>query len=482
MTTTTETKTTSGLERAKATFVSKMCKAEKCGECDPDHGRWPCTHDCHKEGEGTDGAPVEAMAGDATETPAEVQDQLTPADDAPEPAPRQEGQGDEGSPAVAAPDGPVPTSPALADLDEAGARDLTDRIRDAAESTFRLLREAHDRRAWAALGYASYVDYAHAEFGMAKTHAYQLLNQARVVEAIEEAAGDSADAENVHISEAAARDIKPVLPDVVEDVREQVAAGTEPAEAVKKAVDKARADKPKPEGRYAAEERKAKEKRAKAVAKLKAAGVHIVESSKGEQMLAVEGAFAKVGVAIDPKDHAGEPCHAATVGWKGEITYLCLDRESHGPGGTSALRAPNIKTTGAMRDANDEQRQAFVHDLVFRPFSPSSDTFVLKATLLNGYDVMVDLAINWLDIDPGDFEAESANEALFAWAELAPDNGRRALYAIALAICEPLLAGEQDGRFWGSDAELVKAYLEHLEEQGYEITAIDREALDDEAE
>lgn len=108
-TTTTETKAAGGLQRAMATFVSKKCKAERCGECNPDEGRWPCTHDCHKEGIGADDAPVEAMAGDATETPAEVQDQLTPADDAPESIPDEQVQGDEGSLAVAAPDGPAPT-------------------------------------------------------------------------------------------------------------------------------------------------------------------------------------------------------------------------------------------------------------------------------------------------------------------------------------------------------------------------------------
>jgi len=46
---------------------------------------------------------------------------------------------------------------------ESEARELTHQIRDAAETIHRLVLRVHDERAWAALGYDSWGDYADAE-------------------------------------------------------------------------------------------------------------------------------------------------------------------------------------------------------------------------------------------------------------------------------------------------------------------------------
>ena len=45
--------------------------------------------------------------------------------------------------------------PEASPLSESEARSLTDRIRQSATDTFRLLLEAHERKAWQALGYES---------------------------------------------------------------------------------------------------------------------------------------------------------------------------------------------------------------------------------------------------------------------------------------------------------------------------------------
>lgn len=72
---------------------------------------------------------------------------------------------------------------------EAEARALTDEIKGSVERTWLLLSNAHERKAWAALGYGSWRDYAMAEFGLSQSHAYRLLDAARVVREIEAAAG-----------------------------------------------------------------------------------------------------------------------------------------------------------------------------------------------------------------------------------------------------------------------------------------------------
>lgn len=82
------------------------------------------------------------------------------------------------------------TGEILADMTRDEARALTDRIRDAVEATWALLLEAHEQRAWAALGYGTWAEY--------------VLPMG-------------------NISERAARDIKPHLDDVTAEIEERIA-------------------------------------------------------------------------------------------------------------------------------------------------------------------------------------------------------------------------------------------------------------------
>lgn len=88
------------------------------------------------------------------------------------------------------------------------ARELTERIRSTAEQLWALLARAHAGRAWLALGYPSFEAYVREEFGISRSRAYQILDQAKVIQAIEAATPPGT---SVHVTEAEARDIKPVL-------------------------------------------------------------------------------------------------------------------------------------------------------------------------------------------------------------------------------------------------------------------------------
>ena len=109
-------------------------------------------------------------------------------------------------------------------ITEAQARKLTDRIKTAADQLWSLLLEAHESKAWASLGYKNWRDYAVAEFSVSQSRAYQLLDQAGVVTAIQEAANSTM----VEISERTAREIKPVIREVAKEISARVAAGGEP--------------------------------------------------------------------------------------------------------------------------------------------------------------------------------------------------------------------------------------------------------------
>lgn len=103
-----------------------------------------------------------------------------------------------------------------APLDEPAARSLTERIKRAVGNTCVLLLEAHSRRAWCALGYATWEQYVRAEFGLSRSRSYELLDHARIVRTIEVAAGVSGIAD---ISTFAARQLKPRLQELAAEVR-----------------------------------------------------------------------------------------------------------------------------------------------------------------------------------------------------------------------------------------------------------------------
>lgn len=132
------------------------------------------------------------------------------------------------------------------DMNETEARALTERIKAQAEQLWRLLLEAHERKAWTALGYETWAAYIYGEFERERDWGYRLVRQGQVIRAIEEATGVLG---SIQISTEAAQAIKPSLPALTAEIRERVAAGEDPEEAVQETVAAARAKKnptPKP--------------------------------------------------------------------------------------------------------------------------------------------------------------------------------------------------------------------------------------------
>lgn len=124
------------------------------------------------------------------------------------------------------------------------ARARADRIRSTAESLASLLHEAYELEDWKTLGYASWREYATQELSLSQSRAYQLLDLAKVITAVQAAAGGIST--DVEITEAAARDLKPVLPEVAGEIRARVEEGEEPTEAVRAVVEQKRAERKAP--------------------------------------------------------------------------------------------------------------------------------------------------------------------------------------------------------------------------------------------
>lgn len=122
------------------------------------------------------------------------------------------------------------------------ARELTIKIKSATYQLWSLLLEAHEGKAWKALGYASWEAYIDAEFDMSRQYAYRLLDHGRVIRALEEAAGESV-AHGRQITERVSRDIKPVLPDVTREIRERVEAGGDPIQTTYEVIEAKRVER-----------------------------------------------------------------------------------------------------------------------------------------------------------------------------------------------------------------------------------------------
>lgn len=112
-------------------------------------------------------------------------------------------------------------------LAEQDARTLTEMIRNTSDVLWALLARAHEGRVWVPLGYGTFADWVKAEFDLSRSRAYQLLNQARVIEALTAAAPDGTP---VGVSEAQARMIGPQLDEMVALVGERT-AGLDPQSA-----------------------------------------------------------------------------------------------------------------------------------------------------------------------------------------------------------------------------------------------------------
>jgi hypothetical protein len=124
------------------------------------------------------------------------------------------------------------TAAEVSELSESDAEDLTERINTASDQLCWLVYEAHGRKVWKALGHKSFKDWAIKRLVMSEVQAHRLLNQAKAILDLEEAAGlDAEDATNpwvshpwghVSIPERQLRDLKPRMDEVVAAVRDAV--------------------------------------------------------------------------------------------------------------------------------------------------------------------------------------------------------------------------------------------------------------------
>jgi hypothetical protein len=129
---------------------------------------------------------------------------------------------------------------AMGPLDEVGARKLTEQIRAATRQVCLLLLEAHERRVWVVMKYTRWEDYVASEFGFSRSRSYELLDQGRVILALQEAAALS---EVPDVSGYAASRIKHCLPELTDQIRARAreAGGVVPMRQVMELVDTFRA-------------------------------------------------------------------------------------------------------------------------------------------------------------------------------------------------------------------------------------------------
>jgi hypothetical protein len=87
------------------------------------------------------------------------------------------------------------------------ARQLTHDIKRDTQALWAQLLRAYEGGAHIALGYSSWAAYCSAEFAMGRSHAYRMLDSARVIDALPSPIGDA----QIPTSEAVARELTPLL-------------------------------------------------------------------------------------------------------------------------------------------------------------------------------------------------------------------------------------------------------------------------------
>ena len=100
-------------------------------------------------------------------------------------------------------------------LDKDAAKQLTKDIQSTTTALYVLLKKAHDTKAWLSLGYKTWTEYIEKEFDFSRARSYQLINQANVIEEINDASGVP-----LYITEREARSIKKRLPEITEKLKD----------------------------------------------------------------------------------------------------------------------------------------------------------------------------------------------------------------------------------------------------------------------
>lgn len=117
------------------------------------------------------------------------------------------------------------------------AQELTAQIRATAHGLWRLVAEAYDRKAWQALGYASWKDYATDELQMSESRSYQLVDTGRVMRAIGEVAGSEDVFQSVVVTARETARVKPHLSTFKKELTRAVKDGMSMEEAVEQVIE-----------------------------------------------------------------------------------------------------------------------------------------------------------------------------------------------------------------------------------------------------
>jgi hypothetical protein len=99
------------------------------------------------------------------------------------------------------------------------AKELTNTIKTQTNVLYLLIARAHAGKAHKALGYSSFQEYIKQEFNYSKSYAYKLLDQAKIIDAIEEVMPEGA---QVYVSDATARGLKASMAEFIPELEEKV--------------------------------------------------------------------------------------------------------------------------------------------------------------------------------------------------------------------------------------------------------------------
>jgi len=113
------------------------------------------------------------------------------------------------------------------EMNEEQARKVTETIKASSTATYVLLAKAKLHKAHKALNYPSWSEYIKCEFEMSPQYSYYLLNLDKVIKEIEAVTPEGT---TIKLSEFQAREIKDVLPQLVERIKEET-EGKTPVEA-----------------------------------------------------------------------------------------------------------------------------------------------------------------------------------------------------------------------------------------------------------
>ncbi|HEV2036918.1 MAG TPA: ParB/RepB/Spo0J family partition protein [Candidatus Dormibacteraeota bacterium] len=186
--------------------------------------------------------------------------------------------------------------------------------------------------------------------------------------------------------------------------------------------------------------------------------------------------YGRVNVKV--KDHAKLKCHAAFIGWEGEVTWVCTDPKAHPEAKAKQARESKAEKAERAEYERAEQLRAATTEARKAHWKQLIDGKLTKETIEFVFAIVPFMADSYLEIgDVAELLGMPEDDSDYydrIYAESAKGGAHAAKVALAYAL---VYADEDVSGRGGARSEIKHAYFGFMQATGYVLSETERELL-----